>query len=137
MRETEARTTGKLRSDFPKLYLVSSTVYIYGLHLLSPELYFYDIRNSHPLLCPSWGDITWILFKICVCHSYHMDMWPCCSDYILREKHVALYIDWFKITSTSSVADYESKKKTNCQFISETHIYPTMTALGICTKTCY
>ena len=63
-----------------------------------------------------------------------MDMWPCCSDYILREKHVALYIDWFKITSTSSVADYESKK-TNSQFISETHIYPTMTALGICTKT--
>ena len=58
-------------------------------YLLSPELYLYDIRHSHPLLCPSWGDITWVLFEISVSQSDHMDMWPCCSDYILREKHVA------------------------------------------------
>ena len=89
MRETEARTTGKLRSDFPKLYLVSSTVYIYGLHLLSPEQYFYDIRKSHPLLCPSLGKITRVLLEISVSHPDHMDMWPRSSDYILREKHVA------------------------------------------------
>ena len=90
MRETEARTTvtGKLRSDFTKLYLVSS-IYIYMGYLLSPELYLHDIRHSHPLLCLSWGNITRVLLEISVSHPDHMDMWPRSSDYILREKHVA------------------------------------------------
>ena len=59
------------------------------------------------------GEFTGIVLRVCICHPYHMNMWPCRSDKILREKHVELQIDWFKIASTRSLADHESKNKTS------------------------
>ena len=58
-------------------------------YLLSPELYLCNIWHSHPLLCPSWSNITRVLLEISVSRSDHMDMWPRSSDYIRREKHTA------------------------------------------------
>ena len=57
------------------------------------------------------GEFTGKVLRVCICHPYHMDMWPCRSDYILQYKHLELQIDCFKITSTRSLAEHESQNK--------------------------